>query len=139
MARGEAREPPADASDEDHSPAFLRCFFALPVPFFNSEERLKARLLGLGVLGLTMIQIGIAIRLNIWNRDFLNALEWRNWKALLSQMRLFALLCTAAMATAVYPVYLKQLLQLLWHRWLTLRLANQWLTEARNYHLNFIG
>jgi vitamin B12/bleomycin/antimicrobial peptide transport system ATP-binding/permease protein len=139
MARGEAREPPADTSDEDHSPAFLRRFFAMAVPFFNSEERWTARLLGLGVLSLTMIQIGIAIRLNIWNRDFFNALEWRDWKAFLSQMWLFALLCAAAMATAVYQVYLKQLLQLRWRRWLTLRLVNQWLTEARHYHLNFIG
>jgi putative ATP-binding cassette transporter len=139
MARGEAREPPADTSDEDHSPAFLQRFFAMAVPFFNSEERWTARLLGLGVLSLTMIQIGIAIRLNIWNRDFFNALEWRDWNAFLSQMWLFALLCAAAMATAVYQVYLKQLLQLRWRRWLTSRLVNQWLTEARHYHLNFIG
>ena len=53
------------------------------------------------MLGLTMIQIGIAIRLNIWNRDFFNALEWRDWKAFLSQMWLFALLCAAAMAASV--------------------------------------
>jgi vitamin B12/bleomycin/antimicrobial peptide transport system ATP-binding/permease protein len=139
MAKGETREPPAHASNEDHSPAFLRRFFALAVPFFNSEERWTARLLGLGVFALTLMQIGIAIRLNIWNRDFFNALEWRDWKAFLGQMWLFALLCAAAMSTAVYQVYLKQLLQLRWRRWLTLKLVNQWLTEARHYHLNFIG
>jgi putative ATP-binding cassette transporter len=111
----------------------------MAIPFFNSEERWMARLLGLGVIGLTLLQIGIAIRLNIWNRDFFNALEARDWKAFLSQMWLFALLCAAAMATAVYQVYLKQLLQLRWRRWLTSKLVNQWLTEARHYHLNFIG
>ena len=139
MAKSEDREPATCTSDEDHSPAFLRRFFAMAIPFFNSEERWTARLLGLGVLGLTMLQIGIAIRLNIWNRDFFNALEARDWKAFLSQMWLFALLCAAAMATAVYQVYLKQLLQLRWRRWLTSKLVNQWLTEARHYHLNFIG
>ena len=139
MAKSEDREPATCTSDEDHSPAFLRRFFAMAIPFFNSEERWTARLLGLGVLGLTMLQIGIAIRLNIWNRDFFNALEGRDWKAFLSQMWLFALLCAAAMATAVYQVYLKQLLQLRWRRWLTLKLVNQWLTEARHYHLNFIA
>ena len=63
MAKSEDREPATCTSDEDHSPAFLRRFFAMAIPFFNSEERWTARLLGLGVLGLTMLQIGIAIRL----------------------------------------------------------------------------
>ena len=78
MAKSEDREPATCTSDEDHSPAFLRRFFAMAIPFFNSEERWTARLLGIGVIGLTMLQIGIAIRLNIWNRDFFNALERRS-------------------------------------------------------------
>jgi vitamin B12/bleomycin/antimicrobial peptide transport system ATP-binding/permease protein len=139
VAKSEALEPPAQPpDDEDHSPGFLRRFLALAVPFFNSEERWTARLLALGVLGLTLLQIGIAIRLNIWNRDFFNALESRDWKAFLSQMGLFALLCAATMGTAVYQVYVKQLLQLRWRRWLTLKLVKQWLTDARHYQLNFI-
>ena len=62
VAKSEALEPPAQPpDDEDHSPGFLRRFLALAVPFFNSEERWTARLLALGVLGLTLLQIGIAI------------------------------------------------------------------------------
>ena len=139
MAKSEALEPPAQPpDDEDHSPGFLSRFLAFAVPLFNSEDRWTARLLALGVLGLTLLQIGIAIRLNMWNRDFFNALESRDWKAFLSQMGLFALLCAATVGTAVYQVYVKQLLQLRWRRWLTLKLVKQWLTDARHYQLNFI-
>ena len=65
-----------------------------------------------GVIGLTLLQIAFAVRLNIWNRDFFNALEGRDWDAFLYQMGLFALLCAATMGVAVYQTYVKQLLQL---------------------------
>src|SRR5947209_17976792 len=57
------------------SAAFLRRFVALAAPYFTSEERWAAWLLTAGVIGLTLLQIAFAVRLNIWNRDFFNALE----------------------------------------------------------------
>ena len=43
----------------------------------------RARLLAAGVLALTLLQIGIQVRFNIWNRDFFNALEQRDRPGLL--------------------------------------------------------
>ena len=82
-------------SDEDHSPAFLRRFFALAVPFFTSEERWMARLL-IGVLALTMLQIGIAIRLNSVEPGFLQRARKPRLERLHLPDGLFALLCAAA-------------------------------------------
>src|SRR5205085_10792567 len=69
----------------------------------------RSWLLTAGVIGLTLLQIAFAVRLNIWNRDFFNALEGRDWDAFLYQMGLFALLCAATMGVAVYQTYVKQL------------------------------
>jgi vitamin B12/bleomycin/antimicrobial peptide transport system ATP-binding/permease protein len=117
---------------------FWRPFLRLAGPYFNSEERWMARLLLAGVIALTLLQIAIAVRLNVWNKDFFNALDKRDWGVFLGQMRTFALLLAAAMAIAVYQTYVKQLLQLRWRRWLNATLVDRWLAENRYYHLNFI-
>ena len=109
---------PARATETDGagSPGFLRRFLAVAAPFFTSEERWMAWLLTVSVIALTLLQIGIAVRLNVWNRDFFNALENRDWHAFLYQMEMFAFLAGSTMGVAVYHVYLKQLLQLRWRR-----------------------
>jgi len=121
------------------SAAFLRRFVALAAPYFTSEERWTAWLLTAGVIGLTLLQIAFAVRLNIWNRDFFNALEGRDWDAFLYQMGLFTLLCAATMGLAVYQTYVKQLLQLRWRKWLNAKLVEQWLADGLHYQLTFIG
>jgi len=128
----------AGGAPQHGSPGFLRRFFRLAIPFFNSEDRWKARLMAFGVIALTLLQTGIAVRLNLWNRDFFNALESRDWNLFIYQIGIFALLCSATMGVAVYQVYLKQLLQLRWRRWVTHRLVEEWLDNSRHYQLPFI-
>ena len=123
---------------ETGSHGFLRRFITLAAPYFTSEERWSAWLMTGGVVALTLLQIGIAVRLNVWNRDFFNALEGRDWNAFMMQMGLFALLCTATMGVAVYQAYLKQLLQLRWRKWLNAKLVDQWLADGLHYQLSFI-
>jgi putative ATP-binding cassette transporter len=130
--------PSADGNGSDQGGTLHR-FMRLALPYFSSEEKWAARLLVAGVLGLTLLQTAIQIRLNIWNRDFFNALEARDWQAFVGTMGIFALLAAAGMGTAVYQVYLKQLLQLRWRRWLTSKLVSAWLENGRHYQLNFIG
>lgn len=122
------------------SAGLLRRFLRLTGPFFTqSSERWQARLLVVGVLALTLFQIGIQIRINIWNRDFFDALQYHNWAAFLRQMIIFAVLGSVSMGVAVYQVYVKQVLQLRWRRWLTAQLTSGWLEGGRHYQLNFVG
>lgn len=121
-----------------HPSGFLRRFVALAAPYFTSEERWTAWLMTGAVVALTLLQIGFAVRLNVWNRDFFNALEGRDWQAFLYQMGVFALLCTATMGIAVYQTYVKQLLQLRWRKWLNAKLVGQWLAGGLHYQLTFI-
>src|SRR5438067_11501615 len=139
MTSGGGQEAaPPDHNGAAESQWFLLRFFRLAAPFFTSEERWTAWLLTGGLITLTLLQIGIAVRLNIWNRDFFNSLESRDRSAFLTQMGLFALLAGATMGVAVYQTYVKQLLQLRWRRWLTAKLVDRWLAEGRYYQLGFI-
>jgi vitamin B12/bleomycin/antimicrobial peptide transport system ATP-binding/permease protein len=134
----EAAPLSGDASTPEPA-GLLRRFLRLALPYFSSEERWVARLLAFGVVALTLLQLAIQIRLNLWNKDFFDALEARDWDAFLGAMTMFAFLAGAGMGVAVYQVYLKQLLQLRWRQWLTARLASGWLENGRHYQLNFIG
>ncbi|MGE5268735.1 MAG: ABC transporter ATP-binding protein/permease [Thiohalocapsa sp.] len=131
--------PERRPSDGEHgATAFFPHFLHLAGRFFTSQERGTAWLLSIGVIALTLTQIGFAVRLNVWNRDFFNALESRDWHLFLRQMGIFALLCAATMGLAVYQVYLKQLLQLRWRRWLTAQLVDRWLVDGRHYQLSLL-
>jgi putative ATP-binding cassette transporter len=115
----------------------LRAFLRLAGGFFLRERR--AKWLGFGLLALTLLQVLIQIRFNLWNRDFFNALENRDRDAFLWQMVLFLGLAGSSMVTAVYQLYVKQLVQLRWREWLTQRLLSLWMTDARHYQLERTG
>src|SRR5260221_11425678 len=119
----------ANENDAENSPGFLRRFLALAAPFFSSDERWIARLLTVGVIALTLLQIAIAVRLNIWNRDFFNALENRDWHVFLGQMGIFALLAGSTMSVAFYQVCLNQCLQLRLRHCLTPKLGRRCLQD----------
>ncbi|MDB5371879.1 MAG: hypothetical protein JWP04_521 [Belnapia sp.] len=90
------------------------------------------------MLGLTLLQIAIQVRFNIWNRDFFNALESRDRTAFFGQMGLFLGLTAASMVTAVFQLYVRQMLQLHWREWLVFRLQHRWLSQGRHYQINFL-
>ena len=113
-------------------------FWRLARGYFNGEDKRRARQLAAGVLLLTVLQIGIQVRFNLWNRDFFNALESRDRDAFFGQMGLFLGLTVASMATAVFQLYVRQLLQLDWRRWLVLHLQHRWLQNGLHYQLNFL-
>ncbi len=112
---GENGEDPEEIIYEPPT-GFFRRFLHLAGPYFKSDERWMARALLIGTIALTLIQVGIQVRINVWNRDFFNALEQRDWHVFIGQMGMFALLVSAAMGIAVYQAYVKQLLQLRWRR-----------------------
>ncbi|TCZ59895.1 ABC transporter ATP-binding protein/permease [Roseicella aquatilis] len=128
------REPDAAPVPE----SFARRVRNLAAQYFNGEEKGKARLLAFGVLALTLLQIGIQVRFNIWNRDFFNALESRDRGAFFGQMGLFVGLTLASMVTAVAQLYVRQMLQLHWREWLVTRLQRRWLEGGRHYQLGFL-
>ncbi len=52
---------------------FLRKVWALITPYWRSEEKFKAWLLLLVVLGLSLFSVAVSVWFNSWNRDFYNA------------------------------------------------------------------
>ncbi|WP_439549142.1 ABC transporter ATP-binding protein/permease [Falsiroseomonas sp.] len=132
----DSTEAQADAAPRQ---GFFRRFWRLARGYYASpQDRKRAWLLTIGVIVLTLAQILVQVRFNLWNRDFFNALENRDRAAFFGQMWMFGALIVAAMVTAVAQLWVRQALMLDWRRWLVHRLQGRWLEGGRHYQLNFM-
>lgn len=119
--------------------SLMRRFARLAGGYFTSTEWRSAWALAAGLLVLTGLQILVQVRLNLWNRDFFNALENHDTAAFSHQIVLFVGLALAGMATAVMQLYARQTLQLRWRSWLVCRLQHRWLEHSRHYRMGFLA
>ncbi len=134
-------DPPGDPKLlEDRTPdRAIQAFWQITRTWLTAPDRGNARLLILGLVVLTLAQVAIQIRFNLWNRDFFNALESRDGGAFRAQILFFLGLAALSMGVAVYQLYVKQLIQLRWREWLTNHLLESWLREGRHYQLEMGG
>src|SRR6516165_251154 len=109
----------------------VRGAWRLAKPYWKSEERSSAWALLLGVITLNLGNVYISVRINEWNKAFYNALQAFNGAGFFRQLGIFGILVAAAIAMSVYALYLKQMLQIRWRRWLTRKYLAAWLADAR--------
>ncbi len=86
-------------------------------------------LIGFLVTGV-VLQLLIQYRLNLWNRDFFNALERRDGSAISQQTETLLALAGLSVALAVLAVWGRMTFQRKWRQWLTPRLVSLWMTKA---------
>ena len=136
---GEAPEPIPDDGMEDRSPA--RLWQLLPTawniirPYWSSEDRWAAWGLLVVVLGLTLGMVHISVLFNHWNNAFFNALQNRDQAAFLYQLLRVSWLIGLFIFFAVYQLYLSQMLDIRWRRWLTERYLRAWLADGAYYRM----
>jgi putative ATP-binding cassette transporter len=84
---------------------------------------------------LNLFSVWLNVRLNAWNADFYNALQNYNWQEFWWQFAIFGMIAVALIITAVYQLYLRQILQIRWRAWLTDRFLNDWLGQQTYYRM----
>lgn len=77
-------------------------------------------------------QLLVQYRLNLWNRDFFNALERREGREILQQTYLLPILAGCSVGLAVCAVWGRMTFQRSWRAWLTTQLLGVWLSNE-NY------
>jgi putative ATP-binding cassette transporter len=116
----------------------LRIFLAVSLPYFRSEERLRARLLLAAVVGAELGLVYVAVLVTQWNARFFNALEARNWAAFGDELIAFCFIACAAIAVGMSQYFFGQTLQIRWRRWLTENYASVWMADGRHYRVRFV-
>jgi ABC-type uncharacterized transport system fused permease/ATPase subunit len=86
-----------------------------------------------------VLQLLVQYRLNLWNRDFFNALEARDAGKLWHQARILLLLAGASVTLAVTAVWGRMTFQRLWRNWLTGRLIVAWLAHQRDGRVGLVN
>jgi vitamin B12/bleomycin/antimicrobial peptide transport system ATP-binding/permease protein len=133
--------PPADPED----PATTRLRRLLPTawamirPYWSSEERWAAWGLLLLVIALTLGMVYFSVLFNQWNNMFFTALQDRNNTVFLQQLMRLSWLVGLTIFFAVYQVYLSQMLEIRWRRWLTERYLRAWLADGAYYRMQLVA
>lgn len=108
-------------------------------PYWISEEKWSAWGLLLAVVALNLGNVYISVRINEWNKAFYNALQSLNGGEFSRQLGIFCILAAAFIAMSVYALYLNQMLQIRWRRWLTRKYLGAWLGNRAYYQLQLVG
>jgi len=107
-------------------------------PYWVSEDRWPALGLLLVVVSLTLGMVYLSVLLNRWNNDFFSALQEKNAVAFRRQLLQVGWLVGAFIVLAVYQLYLNQMLEIRWRRWLTERYLRAWLTDRAYYRMQLV-
>jgi len=92
--------------------------------------------LGTFLLIVVLLQLLVQVMLNLWNRNFFDALEKRDAAALWYQARIFVLLAAFSMLLAATSLWARMTAQRGWREALTRRVIGRWLQNDRFRHLN---
>jgi len=108
-------------------------------PYWFSEDRWAARGLLLAVVLLTLGMVYLTVLLNQWNNAFYSALQDKDLVAFRGQLLRVTWLIGIFIFLAVYQVYLNQMLEIRWRRWLTDRYLRAWLADGAYYRMQLVA
>ncbi len=113
----------------------LRDAWTLIRPYWFSDDRWAGRGLLAIVVGLNLFIVFINVLLSKWYNLFYNSLQDKDVAAFWSLIGRFSWLAGLYIVAAVYQIYLNQMLQIRWRRWLTDRYLGAWLTDGAYYRM----
>lgn len=114
-------------------------FFRLSAPFWRGATAVRAWILTIAIMLFGLLQVVLAVRLNLWSADMFNALERRSGEGSATQLVIFAGIVTATMVVNATHLHVKRGLQLSWRRWLTERLTGEWMHDGNQFRLDAAG
>ena len=104
-------------------------------PYWRSEDRWRGGGLLLVIIALSLGSVYLNVLLNQWNNAFYDAIQNRNITAFWHLMGKFAILAFSLIIASVYQLYLTQMLEIRWRKWLTEHYLVRWMQNRAYYRL----
>ena len=117
----------------------LRDAWRIAGAYWRSEEKWSGWGLLAAIILLSLANVYVSVRINEWNKSFYNALQAFNRGEIIRQLGVFCALGLIAATLSVNALYLNQLLQIRWRRWLTRKYVGDWLADRKYYRFCFNG
>lgn len=112
----------------------LKTFWILARPFWvTSNEKKTAWALLAAVIGFTLGQNWIVIRLSYWNRSFFDTIQRGDYGHFVYLGGVMIALTVLSIGFWLAEDYLFSLLKIRWRRWMTARFLDQWLGDRAHY------
>jgi vitamin B12/bleomycin/antimicrobial peptide transport system ATP-binding/permease protein len=122
-------------SRKDATKFSFRSLWRLLGPYWWSEERWLGRGLLAIIVALNLGLVYVSVLFNEWNRLFYDSLQNKDYEAFKAQLLRFTVLALIYIAVAVYRLYLSQMLEMRWRRWLTKNHLERWMTHQVYYRM----
>jgi putative ATP-binding cassette transporter len=110
-----------------------RKIWALSLPYFQSEEKWRARGLLAAIVALNLGGVWLLVQYNDWYRVFYDALQNKDQAVFWQQLGRFAFIAFGLIVLAVYRFYLTQLLEMRWRAWMTGSYLRRWMADHAFY------
>ncbi len=91
------------------------------------------------LLVIVLLQLVAQVLLNLWNRDFFDALQKKDSAALWHQAKLFIPIAASSIFLAAASVWGRMTAQRGWRESLTRHVVNKWLDKDHYHHLNHLN
>ncbi|MGO9017625.1 MAG: ABC transporter ATP-binding protein/permease [Syntrophobacteraceae bacterium] len=116
---------------------FLKQFASLASPYWKSEDKWKATALLAVIVAMNLGMVYVQVLVNLWIKDFYNLLQSLDKTRFMAELLRFCILAAAYISQSVYMLYLSQMLQIRWRRWLTEEYLKDWLSRQAYYRMQF--
>lgn len=128
------------AADNVPPKASIREFAAIAAGYWTAPGyRAVAWLLTGGMVVLGVANVSVALWLNMWNRDFFNALEKKDLGLLFHLLWILAAIVVSAGIAVAIQLHVKRSLQIYWRTWLSRTIVERWLNAGRQYQLSLLA
>jgi putative ATP-binding cassette transporter len=113
----------------------IRRFWQSASGFWRGRSAWRVWLLTALLFFTVMAQLLVQYWLNYWNRDFFNAIKFRDTTAVWTQAKLFLPLVVCSIAIAMILIRGRMTMQRKWRQWLSKHLFNYWLGDGQSRRL----
>jgi vitamin B12/bleomycin/antimicrobial peptide transport system ATP-binding/permease protein len=125
--------------DERTRRYLLACFWESALGFWRRGAKSKAWPLTIALVVITLVNLGVQYRINVWHREMFDALERKDGSGVVYQSLLFLPLTAANVSLAVAALWARMTTQRSWRAWLNAAILDRWLAGGRYYQLNLIS
>lgn len=116
--------------------AAIRQIWRLTIPYFKSDEKWPGLAMVAVIVAGSLVSVGLTVRLSEWNRDFFNAMQMFDQGTYWAQLQVFAIIVIIQVALGMGLIYVTQLLEIRWRRWMTRQYMRGWLDKGAHYRLS---
>src|SRR5262245_6614391 len=128
----------AEGNDQKRRQYLLARYWEAALGIWRKDAARQAWLLTIGVFRIAPVTLGLAYRMNVWNRVMFDALERHDAATVVSQSLILFPRVLAIVAMGCANTFSRMTLQREWRSWLNSHVLDQWLKNGRYYQLNLL-